>query len=100
MNVDVNVEQSIRLKEITFCKYQLTTVNKNIVLTFPQLLQLRANINKLGTHDAVCDIIDSDNFVLLFVADKQHLIYLDIPQLLALKATIDSFFTPVKSVLI
>ncbi|AUC16455.1 hypothetical protein BTO06_15430 [Tenacibaculum sp. SZ-18] len=100
MNVDAHIEQSIRLEDITFCKYQLTTVNKNILLTFPQLLQLRANINKLGTHDAVCDIIESDNFVLLFVADKKHLIYLDIPQLLALKATVSSFFASFKSVLI
>ena len=100
MNVNVSVESTIRLEEITFCKYQLTTVNKRIVLTFPQLLQLRANINKLGTHQAVCDIIDTHNFVLLFVADKQHLIYLDIPQLLSLKNTVDSFFTPAKSVLI
>ncbi len=100
MNVDVNVEQTVRLEEITFCKYQLATVNKNIVLSFPQLLQLRTNVNKLTFHESICDIIDSDNFVLLFVADKQHLIYLDISQLLKLKAAIDSFFTPVKSVLI
>lgn len=99
MNVNALVEPAIQLQEITFCKYQLTTVNKNIELTFPQLLQLRTNINKLGTHDSVCDIIDNDNFVLLFVADKQHLIYLDIPQLLSLKNTIDSFFSPFKSVL-
>ncbi|SNR17604.1 hypothetical protein [Tenacibaculum jejuense] len=98
MNVDVNVEYEIDLKEITFCKYELKTVNKRIPLSFPQLLQLRKNVYNLTKPEALYDIIDSENFVLLFVADKQHLIYLDIPQILNLRNTIDSFFYSFKSV--
>lgn len=100
MNVNVSAETSIKLEEITFCKYKLITVNKQILLTFPQLLQLRNAIVKLTHPESLYEIIDSENFVLLFVADKQHLIYLDIPQLLLLRDTIDSFFCNTKSVLI
>jgi len=100
MNADVHVEKTIQLKEFTFCKYQLTTVNKEIVLSFPQLLQLRKNVKNLTNHHSLHEIIDADNFVLLFVADKQHLIYLDIPQLLFLSKEVESFFSNFKSVLI
>lgn len=98
MNVDVSVEYEIDLKEITFCKYELKTVNKRITLSFPQLLQLRNNVIQLTKPESLYDIIDTENFVLLFAADKQHLIYLDIPQLLNLRNTIDSFFYSFKSV--
>lgn len=98
MNVDVNVEYEIDLKEITFCKYELKTVNRKIQLSFPQLLQLRNNVFNLSKPENLYNIIDTENFVLLFVADKQHLIYLDIPQLLNLRNTIDSFFFSFKSV--
>ncbi|MDY0781338.1 hypothetical protein [Tenacibaculum sp. IB213877] len=90
----------VSLQEVTFCKYRLTTINKEILLSFPQLLQLRNSIQKLSTHWSIQEIIDTDNFVLLFVADKKHLIYLDIPQLLHLKQTVDSFFAPIKRVLV
>ncbi|MFD0993936.1 hypothetical protein [Tenacibaculum geojense] len=91
---------SVHLQEITFCKYQLQTLQKTIELSFPQLLQLRNDVYKLSSHYGMLDIIESDNFVLLFVADKQHLLYLDIPQLIYLRNSIDSFFGSVKSVLI
>lgn len=100
MNVNVSTEQTIELREITFCKYELITINKQIRLTFPQLLQLRKNVNHLTEAESLFEIIETENFVLLFVADKQHLIYLDIPQLLELKSAVDSFFTSVNSVLI
>ena len=100
MNADVHVEKTIQLKEFTFCKYQLTTHTKLITLSFPQLLQLRKNVKELTRHHSLHQIIDADNFVLLFVADKQHLIYLDIPQLLFLNKEIESFFSSFKSVLI
>jgi len=68
------------------------TPNKEINLNFPQMLELRYKINKHTTFAALNRIIDTDNFILLFVADKQHLIYLDVPQLLKLKEEITSFF--------
>ncbi len=100
MITDAPVQQIIRLEEITFCKYQLKTINKEITLSFPQLLQLRKNVQRLTAHHTLCEIIDTDNFVLLCVADKQHLIYLDIPQLLYLGEEVESFFSNSKPVLV
>lgn len=81
-----------QIKQTTFCKYILETPNKDIHLKFPQMLELRRKINQLTTCKELCRIVNSDNFVLLFVADKQHLLYLDIPQLLKLKEEIGLFF--------
>lgn len=89
---------SYQIEQATFCKYVLTTPNKEVNLSFPQMLELRRKIYDLTTFETLNKIIDTDNFVLLFVADKQHLIYLDIPQLLKLKEEIQLFFldfTPV-----
>ncbi|TCI85924.1 hypothetical protein EYW44_15495 [Tenacibaculum sp. M341] len=88
------------LEKITLCRYRLVTKNKEIDLNFPQLLQLRQKVNELTTPEKLYDIIESENFVLLFVADKQHLLYLDIPQLLDLKEEILCFFSCPKLVLI
>lgn len=49
------------------------------------MLELRRKINELTACHTLEHIINQDNFVLLFVADKQHLLYLDIPQLLQLR---------------
>ena len=100
MNAEIAVEKTIQLKEITFCKYQLTTVNKEMILSFPQLLQLRQRVKKLTRHHSLENIIDTNNFVLLFIADKQHLVYLDIPQLLWLNDEVERFFSNFKSILI
>ena len=100
MNMELAVEKTIQLKEITFCKYQLSTVNKEMILSFPQLLQLRQSVKKLTDHHSLEKIIDSNNFVLLFIADKQHLVYLDISQLLLLNDEVERFFSNFKSILI
>ena len=94
MVIDYRIEQS------TFCKYVLTTPNKTIHLSFPQVLELRRKINELTSHNALYKIVNADNFVLLFVADKQHLIYLEVPQLLKLKDEVSSFFYVQKPVLV
>lgn len=100
MDMTNSVESTVRIEEVTFCKYKLFTINKEINLTFPQLLQLRQRVKDL-THPAkIYEIIESENFVLLFVADKQHLIFLNIPQLLELKDEVEYFFSSFKSVLI
>lgn len=88
----VNTNNSYQIQHITFCKYALITPNKIINLSFPQMLELRRKINTLTTYSALNNIIDNENFVLLFVADKQHLIFLEIPQLLKLKDEIAAFF--------
>ena len=88
-----------QIRQHTFCKYILTTPNKDITLNFPQVLELRRKINELTVYTSLSDIINNENFVLLFVADKQHLIYLDIPQLLKLKEEISIFFQNSNAVL-
>lgn len=98
MDLEKDLEYCYEIKQATFCKYVLTTPNKEIRLTFPQMLELRRKINALTTFEKLNYIINNENFVLLFVADKQHLLYLDIPQLLKLKEEIELFFvdfTPV-----
>ncbi len=87
-----DVTYYIELKPITFCRYELTIGNKSMQLNFPQLLQLRYDIKHYTTSSLLSDIIENDNFVLLFVADKKHLVYLEIPQLLDLKDEINLFF--------
>lgn len=62
-------------------------------LTFPQLLQLRNKINELTTYENLEQIINNENYVLLFIADKKHLVYLEIPTLLDLKEEISYCFS-------
>ncbi|WP_299553678.1 hypothetical protein [Seonamhaeicola sp.] len=100
MNFESDIENSYRIKQSTFCKYVLITPNKEVELNFPQMLELRRKINGLTTFQALNDIINNENFVLLFVADRQHLIYLDIPQLLKLKKEIELFFLDFNPVLV
>lgn len=90
----------ICLKPITFCKYQLKVADKNILLSFPQLLDLRKRVNQLSVHHSLEEIIDTENFVLLFIADRQHLVYLDIPMLIRLRSEIDVLFSNSNPVLI
>ncbi|WP_298531035.1 hypothetical protein [uncultured Algibacter sp.] len=89
-----------QIKQTTFCKYVLTTPNKEINLNFPQVLELRRKLNDLTTFDSLSSIINTDNFVLLFVADRQHLVYLDIPQLLKLQEEVMSFFYSPEMILV
>lgn len=83
---------NIHLISDRFCKYRLKIFTKEIALTFPQLLQLRANLLTYTSSEKLDEIVNNENFVLLFIADKQHLIYLDIPQLLDLKEEVECFF--------
>lgn len=92
MQFESTTDYPYQIIQTTFCKYTLVTPNKAVQLNFPQMLELRRKINELTTFEELNRIVNSDNFVLLFVADKQHLIYLDIPQLIKLKEEISIFF--------
>jgi hypothetical protein len=92
METPLDTSFTVHLKPITFCKYQLAVLNKRVLLSFPQLLDLRNQVNQLTLPETLEDIIETDNFVLLFVADKQHLIYLDIALLLDLRRQTDVLF--------
>jgi hypothetical protein len=61
-------------------------------LSFPQLLQLRNKINELTTSYNLENIIQNENFVLLFIADKKYLVFLEVPKLLDLKEEISLCF--------
>ncbi len=95
---DCLITYNISLKSITFCKYELVIGNKLMTLSFPQLLQLRKTIKEYTKPSSLLEIIENDNFILLFIADKQHLVYLEIPQLLDLKDEISIFFKEVELV--
>jgi len=72
--------------------FQLNIGYKVIDFTFCQLLSFRKKILELTTPESLEDILDNDNFILLFVADNTHLLYLDIPQLIQLKDIVLSLF--------
>ena len=65
--------------------FQLDLGYKTIELTFCQLLSFRNNILDKSTPAALIEILNNENFILLFAADNKHLIYLDIPQLIELR---------------
>lgn len=83
--LESDIQFNIQLQEITFCKYNLRIQSKELSLTFPQLLQLRNKVLALTTPLKLSEIIDNENYVLLFVADKQHVLFLEIPELLDLR---------------
>lgn len=85
MEILSDVTFSIQLTKHTFCNYQLKIDEKVMTLTFPQVLQLRNKINFLTTPENLENIIQNDNFVLLFIADKKHLVFLEIDKLIDLK---------------
>ena len=92
MNVFTDIQFNIKLEQFTFCHYQLTIDDKKIKLSFPQLLQLRNKINHYTSQENLERIIENENFVLLFIADKKHLIFLEVPKLLDLKEEIELCF--------
>ncbi|MCR8666895.1 hypothetical protein NO995_04335 [Aestuariibaculum sp. M13] len=92
MNLEIDINTGYQIKHLTFCKYELITPNKTISLSFPQVLELRRKINELTTYSSLTRIVNNENFVLLFVAGKEHLIFLEIPQLLELKEELDLLF--------
>ncbi|MBE7659679.1 hypothetical protein J2Q11_05790 [Tenacibaculum finnmarkense genomovar finnmarkense] len=58
---------------------------KVIDFTFCQLLAFRKKILDNSSCLALENIIATDNFILIFVADNNHVLLLDVPQILALK---------------
>ncbi|MCB4798523.1 hypothetical protein [Neotamlana laminarinivorans] len=98
--MEIDIKYSYEIKALTFCKYVLTTPINNINLSFPQILELRRNINDLTQFSSLERIVNNENFVLLFVADKQHLLYLEIPELLHLKEELELFFHAPASILV
>lgn len=93
MQVLADIQFNIKIQEITFCKYDLYIQNRNISLTFPQLLNLRRKVVELTTPHKLSNLIDSDNFVLLFIADKEHLLFLEVSELLNLKDELSYCFS-------
>lgn len=93
MNVFADIEFNIQIKQFTFCHYQLDLHGKKMKLTFPQLLHLRNKINELTSYENLEHIIQNENFVLLFIADRKHLVFLEIPTLLDLKQEISYCFS-------
>lgn len=76
--------------------FQLDLGHKVIDLRFCQLLSLRKTILNYTQSEQLEYLLDNDNFILLFVADKKHLLYLDIPQILELREAINAvFYSPV-----
>ncbi|SEC24692.1 hypothetical protein SAMN04489761_2478 [Tenacibaculum sp. MAR_2009_124] len=73
--------------------YQLHLGHKTIQLTFCQLLAFRKKILEHTSFNGLETIINEDNFVLIFVADRNHLLLLDVSQLLELNELIQSIFT-------
>lgn len=92
MNIFADIQFNIKLEQFTFCHYQLVIDDKKMKLTFPQLLQLRNNINLYTVPENLEQIIEKENFVLLFIADKKHLVFLEVPKLLDLKEEIELYF--------
>jgi len=72
--------------------HQLNLGYKVIDFTFCQLLSFRKKILEFTSPESLITILNTDNFILLFVADNKHLIYLDVPQLLQLKEVVLSLF--------
>ena len=81
MEILSDVTFNIQLTKITFCNYQLKIDEKVMTLTFPQVLQVRNKINLLTSSENLENIIQNENFVLLFIADKKHMVFLVLPKL-------------------
>jgi hypothetical protein len=96
----MDIATDINLRSITFCKYQLRIAQKDILISFPQLLELRNRVNHLSDPNSLEAIINGHNFILLFIADRQHLVYLEVAELLALQDEINAFLSNSNPVLI
>ncbi|WP_159949481.1 hypothetical protein [Polaribacter septentrionalilitoris] len=93
MEILHDVTFNIQITKHTFCNYQLKIDDKVMSLTFPQLLQLRNKVQALTSLDSLENIIQNENFVLLFIADRKHLVFLDIPKLIDLKEELGYCFS-------
>lgn len=74
--------------------FRLDLGYKTIDLTFCQLLTFRKKVLEKSSHFNLENILDGDNFILLFIADNKHLIYLDVSQLLELRLIVLNLFKP------
>jgi len=92
VSIFTDIQFNIQLQKVTFCQYQLTIDDKKMTLTFPQLLQLRHKIKDYTSAENLENIIDNENFVLLSIADRAHLVFLEVPKLLDLKEEIELCF--------
>lgn len=92
MSVFTDIQFNVKIEQITFCNYQLMIDDKIMKLTFPQLLQLRNKIFEITLPSNLEQIIQNENYVLLFIADKKHLVFLEIPKLLDLQQEISLCF--------
>ncbi len=72
--------------------YRLDLGYKVIDFTFCQLLAFRKKVLEHTSYESLENIINTDNFVLLFVADNQHVLFLDVPQLIELKELVLQVF--------
>ena len=72
--------------------YRLHLGHKSINLSFCQLLAFREKILNYTSFYSLENILNEDNFVLIFVADNNHLLFLDIPRLLELRNLLQSIF--------
>lgn len=93
MSVFEEIKFNVKLDKLTFCQYKLVIDHKIIRLTFPQLLQLRTKVNELTTQQNLEKLVNNENFVLLFIADKKHLLFLEVPKLLDLKDELNFCFS-------
>ena len=73
--------------------YRLHLGYKTIDFSFCQLLAFREKILKHTNFHNLETILNEDNFVLIFVADNTHLLFLDVPQLLELRNLLHSIFS-------
>ncbi|MDG1037533.1 MAG: hypothetical protein P8P15_05210 [Polaribacter sp.] len=92
MEILSDVTFNIQLRKKTFCDYRLKVDQKMMTLTFPQVLQLRQKVNSLTSTENLENIIQNENYVLLFIADKKYLLFLEIPKLLDLKEELSYCF--------
>ena len=72
--------------------YQLDLGYKVIDFTFCQLLAFRKKVLEYASYESLENIINGDNFVLLFVADNQHVLFLEVPQIIELRELLLSVF--------
>ncbi|MFV0248720.1 MAG: hypothetical protein ACK5H1_07160 [Tenacibaculum sp.] len=72
--------------------YLLDLGYKKVSLTFCQLLAFRKKILQYSSLKSLEEILNKDNYILLLFADNQHLLFLDVEQLLKLRNLVLSFF--------
>lgn len=88
-----DIHTEVKLEVLTFCSYQLHFYDQKIRLSFPQLLQLRQRLNHYTSPCTLTELINRENFVLLFVADRKHLLFLEIPTLIDLEEKVEALFS-------